>query len=105
MSDAERKLWQEPRLHPIGPYIVDFVCLEKRLIIEVDGEQHTLDAHVARDERRDRSLADRGYRVMRFQTIEVYESVDGVADTIWGALQEMPSVRSPRRPRVSPGPS
>jgi very-short-patch-repair endonuclease len=114
-SDAEYKLWQELRLrqldgmrfrrqHPIGPYIVDFVCLAKRLIIEVDGEQHTQDTHVARDERRDRWLAAKGYRVMRFQTIEVYESLDGVADTIWAALQEMPSVRSRKRRRASRGP-
>jgi very-short-patch-repair endonuclease len=116
MSDAEYKLWQELRLrqldgmrfrrqHPIGPYIVDFVCLEKRLIIEVDGEQHTQDAQVAHDRRRDRWLAAKGFRVMRFQTIEVYEGVDGVADTIWGALQEMPSVRSRRRSRASRNPS
>jgi very-short-patch-repair endonuclease len=111
-SDAEYKLWQElplrqldgmrfRRQHPIGPHIVDFVCLEKRLIIEVDGEQHIQDAHVARDGRRDRWLAAKGFRVMRFQ---VYESLDGVADTIWAALQEMPSVRSRRRRRASPGP-
>ena len=116
MSDAEYKLWQELRLrqldgmrfrrqHPIGPYIVDFVCLQKRLVVEVDGEQHTRHAQVAHDQRRDRWFAARGYRVMRFQTIEVYESLDGVADTIWGALQEMPPVRSPQRRRMSRGPS
>jgi very-short-patch-repair endonuclease len=110
MSNAEAKLWQELRLrqldgvrfrrqHPIGRYIADFVCLEKRLIVEVDGEQHAHEAHAAHDARRDAWLTAEGYRVMRFQTIEVYESLDGVVETIWGALQEMPAVRRPRRSR------
>jgi very-short-patch-repair endonuclease len=110
MSDAESKLWQELRLrqldgarfrrqHPIGRYIADFICLEKRLIVEVDGEQHTQDAHAARDASRDRWLTAQGYRVMRFQTIEVYENLDGVVYTIWGALQEMPAVPGPGRSR------
>src|SRR5262249_46740955 len=58
------------RQHPIGRYIVDFVCLERHLIVEVDGPQHAEEAHVARDERRDRWLDAEGYRVMRFQTID-----------------------------------
>lgn len=100
MSKAERKLWNELRLrqldgarfrrqHPIGHYIVDFVCLEKRLVVEVDGEQHTQRDHAAHDERRDRWLAVEGYRVMRFQTIEIYQNLPGVVYTIWGALQEI----------------
>ena len=112
MSDAESKLWQELRLrqvdgvrfrrqHPIGHYIADFICLEKRLIIEVDGEQHTQEAHAARDAVRDRWLTAQGYRVMRFQTVEVYKGLDSVVDTIWGALQEMPSVPGPGRSRRS----
>ena len=99
MSNAERKLWYALRLrqldgarfrrqHPMGPYIVDFVCLEKRLIVEVDGPQHAEEEHVARDERRDRWFNGEGYRVMRFQTIGVYRNLGGVVDTIWAALQE-----------------
>ena len=99
MSNAERKLWYALRLrqldgarfrrqHPMGPYIVDFVCLEKRPIVEVDGPQHAEEEHVARDERRDRWLNGEGYRVMRFQTIDVYRNLGGVVDTIWAALQE-----------------
>ena len=99
MSNAERKLWYALRLrqldgarfrrqHPMGPYIVDFVCLEKRPIVEVDGPQHAEEEHAARDERRDRWLNGEGYRVMRFQTIDVYRNLGGVVDTIWAALQE-----------------
>jgi very-short-patch-repair endonuclease len=97
MSNAERKLWTALRLkqldgarfrrqHPMGPYAVDFVCLEKCLIVEVDGPQHAEDEHVARDERRDRWLNAEGYRVMRFQTVDVYRNLGGVVDTIWAAL-------------------
>jgi very-short-patch-repair endonuclease len=99
MSNAERKLWQALRLkqldgarfrrqYPIGPYIADFVCLEKRLVVEVDGPQHTDEIHIARDERRDRWLDAEGYRVMRFQTIDVYRNLGGVVDTVWAALRE-----------------
>ena len=109
MSNAERKLWYALRLrqldgarfrrqHPIGAYIVDFVCLEKRLVVEVDGPQHTEEGHVAHDERRDRWLNDEGYRVMRFQTVEVYRNLGGVLDTIWGVLQGMPNARVPGHP-------
>jgi very-short-patch-repair endonuclease len=104
MSDAERKLWRGlrhkrldgarfRRQHPIGRFIVDFVCQERRLVVEVDGGQHTEDAQVAYDARRDRWLKAEGYRVMRVATAEVYGNVDGVLDTIWAALREQMSAR------------
>lgn len=110
MSDAERKLWRGlrgkqvdgarfRRQHPIGRYIVDFVCLERRLVIEVDGGQHTEDAHIAYDARRDRWLATEGYRVMRVSTADVYANIAGVLDTIWAAVQEAPSMRGLRHHR------
>jgi very-short-patch-repair endonuclease len=109
MSDAERKLWRGLRArridgarfrrqHPIGRYIVDFVCLEQRLVVEVDGGQHTEDEHITADARRDRWLESEGYRVMRISTTDVYSNVDGVLDTIWATLQEQPSVRVKPRP-------
>ncbi len=74
MTDAEKRLWRELRLRqfdahkfrrqfPLGPYIVDFVCLDARLVIEVDGGQH-LDS--PEDRRRDAWLATQGFRVLRF---------------------------------------
>jgi very-short-patch-repair endonuclease len=102
MSDAERKLWHALRAkqvdgarfrrqHPIGPYIVDFVCLERRLVVEVDGGQHTDDAHIADDARRDQWLMAEGYRVLRLPTTEVYANIAGVLDTIWSVLQGHPT--------------
>jgi very-short-patch-repair endonuclease len=74
MTDAERRLWYRSRAHrfldlkfkrqaPIGPYIVDFICFEHKLIIEVDGGQH---AESEADRRRDEWLRSEGYLVLRF---------------------------------------
>ena len=73
-TKAELRLWRRlrsralnghkfVRQEPIGPYVVDFVCREQRLVIEVDGGQHATDK---RDAVRDRWLADHRYRIMRF---------------------------------------
>jgi very-short-patch-repair endonuclease len=101
MSDGERKLWRALRArqvdglrfrrqHPIGRYIADFVCLEKQLIVEVDGGHHTEDAQMAHDARRDRWLCGEGYRVLRVSNTEVFRNLSGVVDTIWAELQALP---------------
>src|SRR5579872_4882043 len=98
---AEQRLWYRirsrstlgmkfVRQEPIGPYIVDFVCREYRLIIEVDGGQH---AENERDVVRDHWLHDHGYRVMRFWNNEVLENTEGVLETIADALRSSPSPR------------
>ncbi|MGI8526486.1 MAG: endonuclease domain-containing protein, partial [Pseudolabrys sp.] len=70
------------RQQPIGPYVVDFICREKRLIVEVDGGQH---AENARDRVRDRWLRDRNYRVLRFWNNDLMANMDGVLQLIVGA--------------------
>jgi very-short-patch-repair endonuclease len=103
MSDGERKLRHVLRVrqvdgmrfrrqHPIGPYIADFVCLERRLVIEVDGGHHTEDGQIVHDARRDLWLNAEGYRVLRFPTIDVFQNLYGVVDSIWAALQEADDV-------------
>jgi len=93
-TDVERKLWYRlrsrsilgfkfVRQEPVGPYIVDFICRERRLIIEVDGGQHS---DSSKDLARDRWLAGRGYRVLRFWNNEVMGNIDGVLATIATAL-------------------
>ena len=93
MTEAERRLWFHLRAHrlnglgfrrqvPIGPYIVDFVCQERHLIIEVDGGQH---AESARDAERDRWFAANGYRVLRFWNSDVTSNRSGVLETIVSA--------------------
>jgi very-short-patch-repair endonuclease len=90
MTDAERKLWlglRDRRLAgtkfrrqvPIGPFIVDFACYESRLVIEVDGGQHS---GLAGDARRDRWFADNDFSVLRFWNNEVLANVNGVLERI-----------------------
>lgn len=109
MSEAERKLWHAlrggrleglrfRRQHPIGGYVVDYVCLDRRLVVEVDGGQHTEDDQMAHDARRDQWLEAEGYQVLRVPTIEVSGDMSGVLDTIWGMARERPLVRRQRRP-------
>ena len=94
-TEAERILWQHLRLcqlggykfrrqQPLGDYIVDFVCFEKRLIIEVDGGQHN--SQYLYDERRDAWLEQQGFRVLRFWNNEVLQNIEGVKEVIWQAL-------------------
>src|SRR5688572_26628719 len=80
-TDAERRLWRALRLRqmegqkfrrqrPIGRYVVDFVCLESALIVEVDGGQH-FEQQRGYDATRDAWLISRGYRVLRFSDRDV----------------------------------
>ena len=89
-TDAELKLWNRlrsrsilgfkfVRQEPIGPYIVDFACRERRLIVELDGSQH---ADSMRDVVRDRWLAQQGYHVLRFWNNDVMVNMEGVLETI-----------------------
>jgi very-short-patch-repair endonuclease len=63
-------------------FVVDFICFEARLIVEVDGATHSSDAEIARDQRRDAILRENGNAVLRFNNVEVYENLDGVLETI-----------------------
>jgi very-short-patch-repair endonuclease len=110
MSDGESRLWYALRAkqvegarfrrqHPIGRYIVDFVCLERRLVVEVDGSHHTEDQQIVHDAHRDRWLTSEGYHVMRVPAAEVFANLSGVVDSIWSILQDLPSVHEGRQGR------
>jgi very-short-patch-repair endonuclease len=71
------------RQAPIGPYIVDFFCPAKRLIIELDGGHHNEDATAARDGERQAWLEREGYRVIRFWNSEVSADLDAVLERIY----------------------
>ena len=92
MTDAEGKLWTQlrdrrfenlkfRRQQPIGRYIVDFMCIEKKLIIEVDGGQHAIDKN--EDTQRDRWLEEQGFTVMRFWNHDVLVNLKGVMEKIY----------------------
>ncbi|HEV8719793.1 MAG TPA: DUF559 domain-containing protein [Candidatus Binatia bacterium] len=99
LTDAERLLWRKLRLwqvdgfkfrrqQPLGRYIVDFVCLEKRMIIEVDGGQHAEDANYDTD--RDAWLRNQGFVILRFWNNDVLKNIDGVLEVIAKNLQSTP---------------
>ena len=109
MTDVERKLWyavRDRRLDgfkfrrqaTIGPFIVDFLCAEARLIVELDGGQHSEE----RDARRTAFLETEGFRGLRFWNNALIESFEGVLEMIHAALVE--AVTEERRRRPSPNP-
>ena len=77
------------RQQPIGPYIVDFVCFEHTLIIEIDGGQHG--DETSKDHERSNWLQSQGFRILRFWNNEVIERKDDVLESIIRALREYPS--------------
>src|SRR4249919_1766768 len=90
-TDAERLLWRHlrnrqlegdkfRRQQTIGPYIVDFVCFENKLIVEIDGGQHAVTA--AYDRRRTNFLESEGFHVMRFWNNEVLGNTQSVLESI-----------------------
>ena len=94
-TGAEAKLWQHLRRKqisglrfrrqvPLGPYIVDFVCLGKQLVIELDGGQHA--DRIAEDDRRTEWLRSRGFEVIRFWNNEVLRNTEGVVAAIMQRL-------------------
>ena len=95
-TDAEQRLWYHLRAHrfmdlkfrrqkPIGRYIVDFVCHESWLIVEVDGGQHQ--ENVTYDRARDLWLQEHGYTVLRFWNHEVMQQIEEVLESIRQAVQ------------------
>ena len=107
MTDSERRLWSRLRMeqlgvkfrrqHPLGNYIADFACLDPKLIVELDGSQHTDQA--AYDERRDTFFRNQGFAVLRFASNEPFLNLDGVLTAIADEL------RANRPPPSQPSPA
>jgi very-short-patch-repair endonuclease len=68
---------------PIGPYFADFACREQKLVVEIDGSQHTDSAY---DRRRDEFMRSRGYSKLRFWNIDILRQRASVCETILAAL-------------------
>ncbi|MFC3909776.1 endonuclease domain-containing protein [Legionella dresdenensis] len=96
-TDAESRLWLYLRAHrlegfkfkrqvPIDNYIVDFVCMQQKLIVELDGGQHMLNQEY--DEKRTLYLNSQGYRVLRFWNNDVLQQTGTVLEVILRALRE-----------------
>ncbi len=93
-TEAERKLWyllrdrrfsgfEFRRQVAIGRYIVDFACLDRRLIVEADGGQH---AESAYDAERDTWLTAQGFRIRRFWNADILQKPSEIIDTLWADL-------------------
>ncbi|TLY12383.1 MAG: endonuclease domain-containing protein [Nitrospirae bacterium] len=93
MTHPEMRLWARIRAkqfhglkfrrqHGIGPYIVDFYCPEKSLVIEVDGDTHAEPSQVLKDEQRDRYLQSLGLRVIRYTNDDIVLNLNGVLEDL-----------------------
>lgn len=98
MTSQERKLWtllrkrainnlKFRRQYPIERYIVDFICHEKNLIIEIDGGQHNENSNIIYDKERTKFLESKGFRVIRFWNNEIDDNIEGVYIKILKALE------------------
>ena len=96
-TDSERLLWKHlrdrrlegfkfRRQRPLGRYIVDLICLEENLIVEVDGGQHSEQQNY--DSERDDWLESQGYRVLRFWSNQVLSDVEAVKEVILATLED-----------------
>ena len=86
LRDRRLKGFKFRRQHPIGRYIVDFYCPEKRLVIELDGGGHAEDEQKQSDKKRDEWLKQKGISVFRFWNNIVWDNLEGVLKTILKAL-------------------
>jgi very-short-patch-repair endonuclease len=103
MTDAERCLWNAlrnrqmgckfRRQHPFENYILDFVCLEQRLVIEIDGGQHA--SNTEYDKKRTELLQRAGFQVLRLWNNDVLARIDAVKEHIWQILQTRQQLTHP----------
>jgi very-short-patch-repair endonuclease len=112
--DAEMRLWQAlrsrqltgwkfRRQHPVGPFVVDFVCLAASIVIEVDGAHHA--EQRAQDAARTRFIESKGFRVVRFDDGQVLEELGAVLEVIRLALEEARPPESNAAPHPNPLPA
>ena len=99
-TSAEAVLWSKPRnrqlgnrkfvrQHPIGSYFADFACRDVMLVVEIDGETHGTESEIERDALRESFMRREGYRILRVPNRDVYDSLDGVLDSIWHAVEQV----------------
>jgi very-short-patch-repair endonuclease len=103
-TEAEKLLWWHfrskqinglkfRRQQPIGPFIADFVCFEKRLVIELDGGQHAVEKE--KDRQREGWFHKEGFRILRFWNTEVLQNIEGVVEVIQRNCFNHPSLTPP----------
>ncbi len=98
MTIAEKKLWSLIRQNklgvhfrrqvPIGPYVADFYSRQAKLVLEVDGSQHLQEEYLQKDFQRKSFFEKRGYRILRFNNLEILNYSDGVMQKIMESLRQ-----------------
>ncbi|MEG0819812.1 MAG: endonuclease domain-containing protein, partial [Brevundimonas sp.] len=102
LTPPEARLWVQLKLlraqgfhfrrqAPFRGYILDFVCFERRLAVEVDGVTHTIEARAAKDRVRDAVLANEGFTTLRFDNAAVRDELDGVMTAVLARLEALPT--------------
>lgn len=99
MTQAEKLLWERLKLqrdqfafrrqHIISDYIADFICIKKKLIVEIDGKYHMLPQQHISDEERTAHLERFGYKVLRFTNEQVYDHLEDVLSSIYDILNRI----------------
>ena len=93
MTSSERRLWSRLRAkqffglkfrrqHGIGPYIVDFYCPERLMVIEVDGDVHAEESRKQKDQQREKNLRNLGLQIVRYTNDEILNRLDGVLEDL-----------------------
>ena len=101
MTDPERRMWNKLRAcqlgglgfrrqHGIGPYIVDFFCPEKKMIIEIDGETHAEEKQMAKDVKKEAYFDSLGLKVVRYLNREIMENLEGVIEDLYQKMNTSP---------------
>jgi very-short-patch-repair endonuclease len=102
LTPPEARLWGQLKLlrargfhfrrqTPFRGYILDFVCFDRRLVVEVDGVTHTVDAQAVKDRVRDAVLAREGFTTLRFDNAAVRDELDGVMTAVLANLEALPT--------------
>ena len=108
-TEPEKRLWGKlsrsklggykfRRQSVIGPFIVDFLCPQKALVVEVDGDTHVANS----DDRHDAALSEMGYQIIHITNQNVMRNIDGVCETILRALEQAPDRWASPHPNSSP---
>jgi len=102
LTPPEARLWVQLKLlcargfhfrrqSPFRGYILDFVCFDRRLVVEVDGVTHTVEAQAAKDKVRDAVLASEGFTTLRFDNAAVRDELGGVMTAVLAHLEALPT--------------
>jgi very-short-patch-repair endonuclease len=116
MTGPEQQLWLKLRArqfqglkfrrqHGIGPYIVDFYCPERSLVLEIDGDSHAGVEQILKDQERDRYLHSLGLHVVRYQNHDVMQNLDGVLEDLLNHIAAGSPSNRTQEDSTSPSPS